>query len=158
ERGDIDAAFVVGTVKRPAGTTWSLLYREPLRIVAPLSVRSDDPREILTQHPFLRFDRSQHTGRQIDRVLQKMGIIPDDFLELNTIEQLLGLVRRDVGVTILPLLNTLHGDDLNDLKILPLPAPLGSPTRDIGMMERRDNPQQAITQALYDRYAAALLG
>ncbi|UYO93025.1 LysR family transcriptional regulator [Pollutimonas sp. M17] len=154
ERGDIDAAFVVGTVKRPAGTTWSLLYREPLRIIAPPSVRSDDPREILTQHPFLRFDRSQHTGRQIDRVLQKMGIVPDDFLELNAIEQLLSLVQQDVGVTVLPLLHTLDWETVSGLRILPLPAELGSPSRDIGMIVRRDSMQLDITQAIYDRYAS----
>src|SRR3546814_6100729 len=86
-----------------------------------------------------------------------MGIVPDDFLELNTIEQLLSLVRHQVGVTILPLLHNLHGDDLSDIRIVPLPASLGSPTRDVGMLERRDHPQQAITQALYEQYAATLL-
>lgn len=156
-RGELDAAFVVGTGRRYAGTRWTMLYQEPLNIMTHMSIRTRKPQDILTQHPFLRFDRSQHTGRQIDRVLQKMGIVPDDFLELNTIEQLLSLVRHQVGVTILPLLHTLHGDDLSDIRIVPLPASLGSPTRDVGMMERRDNPQQAITQALYEQYAATLL-
>src|SRR3546814_7823613 len=95
-RGDIDAAFVVGTAKPPVGTTWTQLYREPLRIITPLSVKENDPRAILTQYPFLRFDRTQHTGRQIDRVLQDLGIVPADFLELNAIEQLLSLVQQDV--------------------------------------------------------------
>lgn len=157
-RGELDAAFVVGTGRRYPGTRWTMLYQEPLRIMTHVSIRTRQPQDILMQHPFLRFDRSQHTGRQIDRVLQKMGIMPEDFLELNTIEQLLGLVRRQVGVTILPLLKTQHDDDLNDIRIIPLPSSLDAPTRDIGMIERRDNRQQAITQALYERYAAALLG
>jgi len=156
-RGELDGAFVVGTGRRHPGTRWTMLYQEPLSIMTHTSVRTHNPTDILTQHPFLRFDRSQHTGRQIDRVLQQMGIVPDDFLELNTIEQLLGLVRGGVGVTILPLLQTLHSTDLKDLRIIPLPAALGSPTRDIGMMERRDNRQQAITQALFERYTAMLL-
>ncbi len=156
-QGELDAALVVGTGRRYPGTRWTLLYQEPLSIIAPASMIASDPHELLTQHPFLRFDRSQHTGRQIDRVLQQMGIVPDDFLELNTIEQLLALVRQDVGVTILPLLNTLRRADLNDLRVLPLPAALGSPTRNIGMIEKRDNRQQAITQELHKRYAAMLL-
>ncbi|MGB3288371.1 MAG: LysR family transcriptional regulator [Burkholderiaceae bacterium] len=157
ERGDIDAAFVVGTGKRPADTTWSLLYREPLRVIAPLSVQSDDPREILAQHPFLRFDRSQHTGRQIDLALQKMDVLPHDFLELNAIEQLLGLVQQDVGVTMLPLLHTLDWESMKGLRILPLPPELGSPSRDIGMLVRRDCTQLDITQAIFNRYASLAL-
>lgn len=157
-RGELDAAVVVGTGRRYPGTRWTLLYSEPLRILTHASVTTRDPLDVLKKHPFLRFDRSQHTGRQIDRVLQQMQLAPEDFLELNTIEQLLGLVRRDVGVTVLPLLATLHGADLNGLRVLPLPDVLGSPTRDIGMMERRDNRQQAITQELFKRYLAMLTG
>lgn len=156
-RGELDAALVVGTGRRYPGSRWTMLYQEPLTIITHASMRTRNPQDILTRHPFLRFDRSQHTGRQIDRVLLQMGIVPDDFLELNAIEQLLGLVRHDVGVTILPLLNTLQDADLSDLRVLPLPAALGSPTRDIGMIERRDNRQQAITQELFERYAAMLL-
>lgn len=156
-RGELDAALVVGTGRRYPGSRWTMLYQEPLAIMTHASMRTRNPQDILTRHPFLRFDRSQHTGRQIDRVLLQMGIVPDDFLELNAIEQLLGLVRHDVGVTILPLLNTLQDADLSDLRVLPLPAALGSPTRDIGMIERRDNRQQAITQELFERYAAMLL-
>ncbi|MDS1140584.1 LysR family transcriptional regulator [Pusillimonas sp. SM2304] len=156
-RGELDAALVVGTGRRYPGSRWTMLYQEPLAIITHASMRTRNPQDILARHPFLRFDRSQHTGRQIDRVLQQMGIVPDDFLELNAIEQLLGLVRHDVGVTILPLLNTLQDADLSDLRVVPLPAALGSPTRDIGMIERRDNRQQAITQELFEQYAAMLL-
>src|SRR3546814_12013948 len=118
-RGDIDAAFVVGTAKPPVGTTWTQLYREPLRIITPLSVKENDPRAILTQYPFLRFDRTQHTGRQIDRVLQDLGIVPADFLELNAIEQLLSLVQQDVGVTLLPLFQRLAGKPTHTLPLFP---------------------------------------
>ncbi|SHH04111.1 LysR family transcriptional regulator [Pollutimonas bauzanensis] len=152
EHGEIDAAIVVGAGKRLAGIRWAMLYQEPLRLIAPASIVGDDPREILAGNPFLRFDRSQHTGRQIDRVLQKMGVITDDFLELNAIEQLLGLVRQEVGVTILPLLHTLDWNGMHDLRLLPLPNELGPLTRDIGLLERRDSRQQGVTQAIYESY------
>lgn len=156
--GDIDAALVVGTSRRPAGTKWTLLYREPLRIIASAKATVKDTRSLLLRNPFLRFDRSQHTGRQIDQVLQKMGIAPEDFLELNAIEQLISLVRQDVGVTLLPLLHSMTADQTGDLRILPLPEELGSPTRDIGMVVRRDSMQQDITAAIYQRCALALEG
>ncbi len=154
EHGDIDAAIVVSAGKRPAGTRWAVLYQEPLRIIVPASVSGSDPRKVLMQNPFLRFDRTQHTGRQIDRMLQKMGVIPDDFLELNAIEQLLGLVRQEVGVTVLPLLHTQNWKEMHDLRLLPLPKELGPVTRDVGLLERRDNRQKEITHAIYERYMA----
>lgn len=156
-RGEIDAAFVVGTGRRYPGTRWTMLYQEPISLITHTSITDSDPYAILTQQPFLRFDRSQHTGRQIDRVLQQMSIVPQDFLELNTLEQLLGLVRREVGVTLLPVLNSLQDAELDGLKVLPLPATLGAPTRDIGLMEKRDNPRQAITQELHKRYKALVV-
>ncbi|TAL84088.1 MAG: LysR family transcriptional regulator [Candidimonas sp.] len=154
DNGDIDAALVVGTGKKVAGTRWRMLYQEPLRVITPMSVQGDDPKDILKTNPFLRFDRFQHTGAQIDRVLKKMGVAPDDFLELNAIEQVLDLVRHGVGVTILPLLHTVKWTDINDLRTLPLPEELGPITRDIGMLERRDHRQQDVAKAIFSRYSA----
>ncbi len=152
EHGDVDAAFVVNMGKRPAGLRWSLLQQEPLRLIVAASVKGDDPREILASHPFLRFDRTQHTGRQIDRVLHRMGVTPDDFLELNAIEQILGLVRDEVGVTILPLLHTLDWSGQGALRIVELPGRLGPLVRAVGLIEPRNSRQQKITHAILERY------
>ncbi|TEA79874.1 LysR substrate-binding domain-containing protein [Allopusillimonas ginsengisoli] len=156
EHGDVDAAFVVNMGKRTASVRWSLLQHEPVRLIVAASVEGDDPREILAHHPFLRFDRTQHTGRQIDRVLQKLGVTPDDFLELNAIEQILSLVRDEVGVTILPLLHTVDWSVGSDLRVLALPGKLGSLTRDVGLIEPRGSRQQKITRAILERYKHSL--
>ncbi|HEU0229999.1 MAG TPA: LysR family transcriptional regulator [Burkholderiaceae bacterium] len=154
ENGEIDAALVVGAGRPPPRTRWKRLYQEPVCLVVSSQVPGDDPRQLLRSHPFLRFDRSQHTGAQIDRVLRKMGIVPDDFLELNALEQLLDLVRHDVGITILPLLHTMRWNDGNGLRAIPLPAELGAITREIGMLERRDHNLHAAAAMIFERYAA----
>jgi DNA-binding transcriptional LysR family regulator len=154
ENGEIDAALVVGTGRPPPRTRWKRLYQEPVCLVVSNQVRGDDPRELLRSHPFLRFDRSQHTGAQIDRVLRKMGVVPDDFLELNAVEQLLDLVRHNVGITLLPLLHTMHWPDAKGLRTLPLPPELGDISRDIGMLERRDHHLHDATSLIFERYAA----
>ncbi len=155
--GEIDAAFVVGTGRRHPGTHWTMLYQEPICLVTHASLTDNDPYAILAKHPYLRFDRSQHTGHQIDRVLQQMAVVTEDFLELNTLEQLLGLIRREVGVALLPLLHSLQDAELDGLRVLPLPAELGAPTRDIGLIEKRNNPRQTITRELYERYKTFVL-
>src|SRR5690606_3187628 len=60
-RGELDAALVVGTGRRYPGSRWIMLYQEPLAIMTHASMRTRNPQDILTRHPFLRFDRSQHT-------------------------------------------------------------------------------------------------
>lgn len=148
EAGELDAAFVVESSRKVASLHWTPLYQEPLVIVAPASVQAHTAHAVLTTHPFLRFDRTQRTGRQIDRVLRRLGLVADEFLELNAIETLVELVRQEVGVTLLPLLNGSNWQNSPDLRIVPLPDELGHPARSIGMLERRDHVRQHITREI----------
>src|SRR5690606_26214573 len=124
------------------------LYEEPLVVVASPAAAGDDALAVLAGNPFLRFDRTQRTGRQIDRVLRRLGVVVNDFLELNAIETLVELVRQEVGVTLLPLLNGSNWQNSPDLRIVPLPDELGHPARSIGMLERRDHVRQHITREI----------
>ncbi|HEY0294093.1 MAG TPA: LysR family transcriptional regulator [Bordetella sp.] len=148
EAGELDAAFLVEAGRPTASTRWITLYEEPLVVVAPASAPGKTVREVLAQSPFLRFDRTQRTGRQIDRVLRRLGVSIHEFLELNAIETLVELVRQEVGVTLLPLLNGVNWQQTPDLRVLSLPSDLGPFTRAIGMLERRDPARQAITTAI----------
>lgn len=157
EAGELDAALVVEAGRPAASTRWTALYEEPLVVLAPACAPGRTVREVLTQSPFLRFDRTQRTGRQIERTLRRLGVSIDEFLELNAIEQLVALVRQEVGVTLLPLLNGAHWRRAPDLRVLGLPADLGTIARPIGMLERRDPMRQAITGAIRARCAGAFL-
>lgn len=72
----------------------------------------------------------------------------NEFLELNAIETLIELVRQEVGVTLLPLINGSNWQQSPQLRILPLPADLGPSARAIGMLERREHARQGITAAI----------
>ena len=67
----------------------------------------------------------------------------NEFLELNAIETLIELVRQEVGVTLLPLINGSNWQQSPQLRILPLPADLGPSARAIGMLERREHARRA---------------
>lgn len=148
EAGDLDAALVVEGNRKVASLRWTPLYQEPLVIVTPRTVKESSAYAVLMANPFLRFDRTQRTGRQIDRLLRRIGIGGDEFLELNAIETLVELVRQEVGVTLLPLLNGSNWRTSEDLRIVPLPDELGHPARNIGMLERREHVRQHITRAI----------
>jgi len=154
EAGELDAAFVVESHRKMASTRWTPLYDEPLVVVAPPSAPGQTAQAVLAANPFLRFDRTQRTGRQIDRVLRRLGVPVSEFLELNAIETLVELVRQEVGVTLLPLLNGSNWQASPDLRILPLPEELGHPARSIGMLERRDHARQDVTREICEQCLA----
>ncbi|MNX77993.1 hypothetical protein D3C86_1095610 [compost metagenome] len=65
------------------------------------------------------------------------------------------LVRQEVGVTLLPLINGSNWQHSPELRILYLPDDLGPLSRAIGMLERREHARQGITAAICEACAAA---
>ncbi|MBO1013645.1 LysR family transcriptional regulator [Achromobacter sp. SD115] len=155
EDGELDAAFLVEAGRKMASTRWTALYEEQLVVIAPCSAPGADARQVLAQNPFLRFDRTQRTGLQIDRLLRRLGVPLNEFLELNAIETLVELVRQEVGVTLLPLINGSNWQHSPELRILTLPQDLGPMSRAIGMLERREHARQGITAAICEACAQA---
>jgi len=148
EGGELDAAIVVQSGRLRASIRMTQLYEEPIVVVAHAHATEKSVVEVLSQHPFLRFDRSQRTGMRIEQALKRLGVSPPDFLELNAIETLVSLVRQEVGVSMLPLLHGSRWKDDPGLRILPLPKMAGVGPRQIAMIERRDHARQEITAAI----------
>jgi DNA-binding transcriptional LysR family regulator len=149
DSGELDAALVVESGRRAASMRWTPLYEEPLMVLASKSAPGETVQEVLELSPFLRFDRTQRTGLQIDRVLRRMNVHVHDFLELNAIETVVELVRQEVGVTLLPLLKSAQWASARDLRTLPLPDDIGPIVRAVGMIDRREHARQDITNAIF---------
>jgi DNA-binding transcriptional LysR family regulator len=148
--GGLDAAVAVGGDKGVAhGVSWTPLYAEPLVIVAPASVSGRSPTKLLSEYPFLCFDRHQLTGALVQRALRHYRANVTQFLELNSIEALVELVRQGVGVSLLPHLRRARWDNDPDLRVLPLPGlPL---QRDVGLLQRRDR-SEVLAQAIVKQF------
>ncbi len=150
--GELDAAIVV---REPgpaqAGLAWTALYAEPMVLLVPRAVSDQPPRTLVQQHPFIRFDRTQHTGRLVERTVRKLRAKPQEFLELNAIESIVELVRSGLGVAVLPRL--LDGRWASDprLRVLELP---GAEARRIALAQRRDAPNAAVVAALAREFLA----
>ncbi|WP_394791991.1 LysR family transcriptional regulator [Rhodoferax sp.] len=135
-RGELDAAVLIeGTPMERQGLLWTPLYVEPLVLVASALVAGPDSdiKKLLRENPFLRFDRRTPSGIRIEQTLRKLGLMPQDFLELSSVSSIVDLVRQNVGVTVVP--HWRNADWVNDptLQVLPLP---GRPaTRQVGMLE-----------------------
>ena len=153
-QGELDAAFIVATGRRANTLAWHSGFEEPLVVVAPASTTALDAAEALERHPFLRFDRSQRTGVQIDRSLRRLGVRVDEFLELNAIETVVALIRQDVGASLLPLVRESYWLIDPALRVFSLGAAAAT-GREIGMIERRDHDKKTVTRLLKARFDQA---
>ena len=155
KRGDLDAAiFVEDTQKELQGGVWTLLYVEPLTVVASAQVALPglDIKTLLRSQPFLRFDRRTPSGIRVEQTLRKLGLVPQDFLELTSLSTIVDLVRQNVGITIVPHLK--NADWAKDplLRVLPLP---GRPSvRQIGMLE--NGQREHITSVIRQQFVQLL--
>lgn len=148
--GQLDAAVLVRDSRRPpAGLGWTALYEEPLVLLAPSGSRAGLSR-LLESEPFLRFDRGERTGALVERALRQLKVPVHDFLELNSIEALVELVRQRVGVALLPRLRRARWEQDLTLRVLPLPSP--ELTRSVGLLFRREA-RGPLTEAIAQEFA-----
>ncbi|WP_312960650.1 LysR family transcriptional regulator [Stutzerimonas nitrititolerans] len=103
DSGEIDMAVMI----RPAFSIqadlrWRTLACEPYRLIVPKSTQGDDWREILSNEPFIRYDRASFGGRQVDRFLQRKDVSPREICELDELDAIVQLVENAVGVALIP--------------------------------------------------------
>lgn len=144
--GELDAAIVV---REPAAAgaqlAWSALYAEPMVLLAPRKLEEPLTPRLLARQPFIRFDRSQHTGRLVERTLRKLRVKPQEFLELNAIESIVELVRSGLGVSVLPLLRDARWQADARLRVVEIPK---AEERRIALVQRRGSEKAAVIAAV----------
>jgi DNA-binding transcriptional LysR family regulator len=104
--GELDAALVTDSGDPPAGLTLRALFDEPLLVAGraePDEIAGDGwAAHALASHPFIRFNRATGVGRIIDRRLRADGIAVREAMELDSIESILMMVARGLGVAVVP--------------------------------------------------------
>jgi DNA-binding transcriptional LysR family regulator len=155
ENHELDAAVVVHnpTLKRPA-LVWTPLYAEPMVLLTPSASRPAEPRVMVERYPFIRFDRTEHTGELVERTLRRLRAKPQEFLELNSIDAIVELVRDGMGVAMLP--NLPRHTWGNDPRLRVLPLPQAAESRSIALVQLRTAPRAEIITAVGQQFVAAL--
>lgn len=155
ENRALDAAVVVHNpaINRPA-LVWTPLYAEPMVLLTPATSRPAAPRAMVERYPFIRFDRTEHTGQLIERTLRRLRAKPQEFLELNSIEAIVELVREGMGVAMLPNLAQRAWDAEAQLRVLPIPQ--AAESRAIALVQLRTAPRAEIITAVGQQLRAHL--
>ena len=153
DAGDIDCAVLVEPQgRRPAGVRWTPLYREPLVLLAPSGMKQASIARLLATEHFLRFDHMQRTGALIDRALRRQRIKVNEFMELSSIEGIVGLVRQGLGVTVVPMLRNATWAQEETLRVIALPGV--TEQRSIGLLERTRDDTIGITTVIAQQVLA----
>lgn len=151
QSGELDAAIAVREPGARPELVWTSLYAEPMVLLAPRKLDETDPRAILQQQPFIRFDPSQHTGRLVERTLKKLRARPSEFLELNALESIVELVRSGLGVSIVPLLRDARWPGDSKLRVIEVPA---APQRQLALVQRRDSAKGTVIEAVAREFSS----
>jgi DNA-binding transcriptional LysR family regulator len=145
---DIDAALMVEPpMAIPKTLEWMTLRQERMILIAPATMARRDPLDLLTNEPFIRYDRNHWGGRLADACLQQLGIRPRERFELDSLSGIAVLVSRGLGVSVIPDWAPPWPEGLS---LSRLEIPDCTVARQIGLLWPRNSIRVKLIQALLD--------
>lgn len=145
--GRLDAAVVAEHVGFPPALRWSPFLREPLWLIAPKGADIGDPIQLLNTRPYIRFQSAVPLANLIDTEISRMGVVPQDIAEIDTVGSIVTCVRQGMGISVVPHV-ALQAPEDDELVRLPFGEP--QVTRQIGIVERAETPRGEIIARIHE--------
>lgn len=145
--GDLDAAILTAPDRLPPELKAHLIFEEPLSVIAPSGLSGVTDAELLTRHPFIRFNRRTGVGRIIEHALRDRALAVDEAMELDAIEPIIEMVSGGLGVAVVPAY-ALDAERREGIRVLPFGAP--ATTRRVIVVERHASTRAALTAILVE--------
>ena len=155
--GTLDAAIVTESpYALPQHVQWTELYKEPMILImpTPLSKKGGKTLDQESDLAFIRFERNTWTGHLVDQTIRANKLNIKEGMELNSVEAIIELVRQGLGYSIVPQLANIAWDSDRQLMIKKLPGK--TIYRKVGLLERKKNGRQNITQAIKQHFLSEL--
>lgn len=155
--GTLDAAIVTESpYALPQHVQWTELYKEPMILImpTPLSKKGGNTPDRESDLAFIRFERNTWTGHLVDQTIRANKLNIKEGMELNSVEAIIELVRQGLGYSIVPQLANIAWDSNRQLMIKKLPGK--TIYRKVGLLERKKNGRQNITQAIKQHFLSEL--
>lgn len=96
------AVMIKPNLRITKGLRWTTLMRETYVAIAADDVEETSVRELLANHPFIRYSRRSYGGQLVDRFLKRSRLNVNDTMELDEPAVILEMVRKGLGVAIIP--------------------------------------------------------
>lgn len=151
-RGELDAAVCLHPAfALPKTIAWELLREERLVALVPCSLAGGEAHALLAREPFIRYDRKEWGGQQVERYLREAGIVPHERMELGHLSAIANMVGRGLGVALVP--DTALP---NEERLARLPLPKTTPPRRLGLLWPRPSPHEGAIRLLATQLRVAL--
>ncbi|MCY1254193.1 HTH-type transcriptional activator CmpR [compost metagenome] len=152
DSGEVDIAVMIKPpFALPSDLQWRVLLSEPFVLLSHQKQKHANWRELLESEPFIRYDRGSFGGRLVDQFLRRSRIAVKEAIELDELQGIAQLVRRGLGVALLPKTKALElprGVAVHDLADATF-------FREIGLVERPSHSRQAAATLLAQRITEA---
>jgi DNA-binding transcriptional LysR family regulator len=147
-QGDVDAAVCTHPAfAMPKTFVWELLREEPLVVIAPQSLAKRDAHDLLAREPLIRYDRSLAGGKEAERYLRRVGIVPNERFELSSLAAIAMMVDRGLGVSLAP---DVASPMTSALRIARISLPMESEPRRFGVLWKRASVRDRLIRGLVD--------
>ncbi len=104
DNGEIDSALVSDPpMKLESDLVWTSLYKEPLVVIAPRGCEGKTDEELLSELPYIQFNRNAWAGRLIHKSLRQRQIKVNQRMETDSLEAIALMVSGGLGVSVVPL-------------------------------------------------------
>lgn len=147
----LDAIVVTEPTEIPVDLQCRVVLRERLAIASG-GYRSQVGLDGLTDHPFIRFNRRIGVGAIVDDFLAAKGIAPAEFMELDSVEAIVAMVERGLGVAIVPERSIGEG---NRHRVRLVPLEDADAYRNVSLMYRVDTRKSQLLDVVLEAFRAA---
>lgn len=150
-RDNFDVAILPQPPVAEPGLVWRPLCTEWLVVIASSKAKGNTDRELLTSTPFIRLRRvAWGLGRLIDQELARRGIDIKANMEVDTLEGIMSLVSKGLGVSIAPM-RPIPDSFVRGIRWVPFGDPPLS--RTLSLLQKHTNPAADFAEALYSELA-----
>lgn len=102
QAGTLDAALITESDTIPEELISEVILYERLVVISGSPIEAGSLSKLLTSRPFIRFSRRIGVGVVIERCLQSLDVFPEGSMELDSVEAIVAMVERNLGVSIVP--------------------------------------------------------
>jgi DNA-binding transcriptional LysR family regulator len=120
DAGELDLAIMIKPpFSLPKELHAEVIAKEPFVLIMPANIQGDDPRQILSNNPFIRYDQRSFGGRRVTQFLRERKLEVQQTLELDELDAIVKMVRAGLGVSLVPMAG-LWLEHAEDVRIIDL--------------------------------------
>ncbi|TWB06289.1 LysR family transcriptional regulator [Bradyrhizobium stylosanthis] len=144
----LDVAIVTELERLDPAIVFEPISKEELKVVIHNDLARGSIADLLRAHPFIRFDPAMGVGRLIDATLRERRMPVNDFMEFDSIETMVRMVKLKLGVAIIPV-GLFSFGSADELRSIPFNPPVH---RRIGVVARRGMIDAPTVRAVTDAF------